>query len=51
MKRIGYDADTQTYTFQDADGSVWKGAAGAEYSEMTKGVSTSLLFPAVSYYS
>lgn len=39
MKRIGYDADTQTYTFQDADGSVWKGAAGAEYSEMTKGVS------------
>ncbi|KAF8892860.1 hypothetical protein CPB85DRAFT_1230453 [Mucidula mucida] len=36
MERIGYDADSQTYTFRDADGSIWKGAEGAEYSEMTK---------------
>jgi len=31
MRRIGYDADTQTYTYGDADGSVWQGAPGARY--------------------
>ncbi|KAJ6617412.1 hypothetical protein B0H10DRAFT_1797371 [Mycena sp. CBHHK59/15] len=37
MKRIGYDADTRRYYFRDQDGSVWQGAEGAEFSEMTRG--------------
>ncbi|KAF8640850.1 hypothetical protein AX17_000498 [Amanita inopinata Kibby_2008] len=36
MKRIGYDADEGCYYFRDSDGSVWRGAEGARYSEMTK---------------
>ena len=37
MTRIGYDADTQRYTFRDSDGSIWQGPEGAEYGEMTRG--------------
>lgn len=40
MERIGYDSDTQTYFYRDANGDTWKGAEGAEgaeYSEMTRG--------------
>jgi len=29
MARIGYDADTQVYTYRDTDGSIWEGAPGA----------------------
>ena len=36
MKRIGYDADTQTYTFRDADGSIWE--SGQQYGKITRGV-------------
>ncbi|KAK0429652.1 hypothetical protein ARMSODRAFT_948113 [Armillaria solidipes] len=36
MERIGYDSDTQTYFYRDANGDTWKGAEGAEYSEMTR---------------
>ncbi|RDB19369.1 hypothetical protein Hypma_013425 [Hypsizygus marmoreus] len=36
MKRTGYDADTGRYYFQDRDGSIWQGAEGAEFSEMTR---------------
>jgi len=36
MKRIGYDSDTQCYYFKDRDGSIWRGAPGARYSEMTR---------------
>ncbi|KAI1144275.1 carbohydrate-binding module family 50 protein [Hypoxylon sp. FL0543] len=31
MQRIGYDADAQTYTFRDADGSIWESAPGNRY--------------------
>ncbi|ETS87054.1 hypothetical protein PFICI_00882 [Pestalotiopsis fici W106-1] len=31
MTRIGYDADDQTYTFRDADGSIWESAPGSQY--------------------
>ncbi|MCJ1383305.1 hypothetical protein MMC17_006418 [Xylographa soralifera] len=31
MQRVGYDADTQIYTYQDSDGSYWEGAPGARY--------------------
>ncbi|KAF4122068.1 LysM domain [Geosmithia morbida] len=34
MTRVGYDADTQVYTFQDSDGSLWEGAPGAEYGQL-----------------
>ena len=36
MRRIGYDADTQTYTYRDADGSLWEGAPGARYGKLTQ---------------
>ncbi|KII94214.1 carbohydrate-binding module family 50 protein [Plicaturopsis crispa FD-325 SS-3] len=37
MKRVGYDADTSQYFFRDtSDGSLWRGAQGAEFGEMTK---------------
>ncbi|KAJ3532019.1 hypothetical protein NM208_g8625 [Fusarium decemcellulare] len=28
MERVGYDADSQVYTFRDADGSYWESAPG-----------------------
>ncbi|KAF7507390.1 hypothetical protein GJ744_010449 [Endocarpon pusillum] len=31
MRRVGYDADTQRYTFEDTDGSYWEGPEGAQY--------------------
>ncbi|KAL8285039.1 hypothetical protein RB597_002224 [Gaeumannomyces tritici] len=36
MTRIGYDADTETYTFRDADGSIWESAPGSRYGNLTK---------------
>ncbi|KAK4114401.1 hypothetical protein N656DRAFT_767371 [Canariomyces notabilis] len=34
MVRIGYDADTQIYTFRDADGSLWEGEPGCRYGKL-----------------
>lgn len=34
MTRVGYDSDTQVYTYQDADGSLWEGAPGVEYGQL-----------------
>lgn len=34
MTRVGYDADTQTYTYRDADGSLWRGAPGVQYGKL-----------------
>lgn len=36
MQRIGYDADDQTYTFRDADGSIWESAPGCQYGQLTR---------------
>lgn len=36
MVRVGYDADSQVYTFRDADGSLWEGPSGCEYGHLTK---------------
>lgn len=36
MSRVGYDAESQTYTYRDADGSYWEGAPGAEYGHLTR---------------
>ncbi|KAI1355563.1 carbohydrate-binding module family 50 protein [Xylaria sp. FL0043] len=36
MQRIGYDADTQTYTFRDADGSIWESAPGNRYGQLRR---------------
>lgn len=36
MVRVGYDADTQVYTFRDTDGSLWEGPPGCEYGHLTK---------------
>ena len=38
MKRIGYDADSGRYYFRDSDGTLWKGAEGVEFGEMTRGM-------------
>lgn len=35
MKRVGYDADTQTYTFRDADGTLYESAPGCRFGELT----------------
>jgi hypothetical protein len=37
MKRIGYDADTQVYTYQDDEGGIWEGAPGNRYGELHRG--------------
>lgn len=34
MTRVGYDADTQVYTFEDSDGSLWESAPGCEYGQL-----------------
>ncbi|KAM3439838.1 hypothetical protein NHJ13734_003571 [Beauveria thailandica] len=36
MTRVGYDADTGVYTFQDSDGSYWEGASGSRYGRLTR---------------
>lgn len=36
MVRVGYDSDTQTYTFRDADGSLWEGPPGSTYGRLTQ---------------
>lgn len=36
MTRVGYDADTQVYTFKDAYGSYWESAPGCEYGQLTR---------------
>ena len=36
MRRVGYDADTQTYTFRDSDGSHWESAPGNRYGRLTQ---------------
>ncbi|XXG96847.1 Biotrophy-associated secreted protein 2 [Hypoxylon texense] len=41
MQRIGYDADTQIYTFRDTDGSIWESAPGNQYGQLHR-VSTAL---------
>lgn len=43
FQRIGYDADSQTYTFRDTrDGSLWEGPVGVEYGELRRSESISL---------
>ena len=34
MHRVGYDADSQTYTYQDADGSLWESEPAMEYGRL-----------------
>lgn len=34
MQRVGYDADTQAYTYQDADGTIWEGEEGSQYGPL-----------------
>ncbi|KAM0287017.1 hypothetical protein ACHAQH_000702 [Verticillium albo-atrum] len=36
MTRTGYDADTQTYSYRDSDGSHWEGAPGNEFGHLTR---------------
>jgi len=36
MRRIGYDADTQVYTYQDDEGGIWEGAPGNRYGELKR---------------
>lgn len=39
MVRIGYDADTQTYTYQDNNnGTLWEGPEGARYGTLRQGI-------------
>ncbi|KAF4980417.1 hypothetical protein FZEAL_3570 [Fusarium zealandicum] len=36
MQRVGYDADSQVYTFRDVDGSYWESAPGNQYGRLSK---------------
>ncbi|KAI1188709.1 carbohydrate-binding module family 50 protein [Nemania serpens] len=36
MQRIGYDADSQVYTFRDTDGSIWESAPGNRYGKLRR---------------
>jgi len=36
MTRVGYDADTQRYSYQDADGHYWEGPAGSRYGQLRR---------------
>ena len=39
FRRVGYDADTQRYTYQRlADGTEWEGPAGSRYGELRRGM-------------
>lgn len=37
MKRVGYDADTQTYYYRDRSGILYQGSGGAQYGELRPG--------------
>ncbi|KAF2430839.1 hypothetical protein EJ08DRAFT_212560 [Tothia fuscella] len=34
MTRVGYDADTERYSFQDRDGNYWEGPPGSRYGTL-----------------
>ncbi|EGN93732.1 carbohydrate-binding module family 50 protein [Serpula lacrymans var. lacrymans S7.3] len=36
MKRVGYDSDSSSYYFRSSDGSLYKGAEGAEFGQLTR---------------
>jgi hypothetical protein len=36
MQRVGYDADTQKYSFRDASGSFFESAPGARYGKLVR---------------
>ncbi|GAW22245.1 hypothetical protein ANO14919_117810 [Xylariales sp. No.14919] len=36
MQRIGYDADTQTYTFRDAQGAIWESTPGNRFGHLQR---------------
>jgi hypothetical protein len=44
MCRIGYDADSQTYTFRDSKGTLYTGPEGARYGELKKGKAKSFAY-------
>jgi len=47
MTRIGYDADTQIYTYRDSDGSHWEGAPGCKYGKLHRVQYTAPPLPSV----
>jgi hypothetical protein len=47
MTRVGYDADTQVYTYRDSDGSYWEGAPGCQYGRLHRVRSATPPLPSV----
>ncbi|KAK4099028.1 hypothetical protein N658DRAFT_498841 [Parathielavia hyrcaniae] len=45
MTRVGYDADTQVYTYRDSDGSHWEGAPGSRYGRLHRVTSAARPLP------
>jgi len=45
MTRVGYDGDTQVYTYQDTDGSYWEGAPGVKYGRLSRVKQTAPVLP------
>jgi len=36
MTRIGYDADTQQYTYRDRGGHIWEGPPGCQWGVLSR---------------
>lgn len=36
MERVGYDADTEVYTYQDEQGNYWQGEPGTRYGQLQR---------------
>ncbi|KAM0243944.1 hypothetical protein ACHAP5_006707 [Fusarium lateritium] len=36
MKKVGYDADEQVYTFKDVNGTLWKSKPGSKHGKLTR---------------
>jgi len=43
MQRVGYDADSRTYTYRDEQGSFWEGEPGARYGVLRPSMYLSLI--------
>lgn len=50
FKRIGYDADNATYTYEDSDGNRYEGAPSCEYGVLTKSKNCPYYFPYLLHY-
>jgi hypothetical protein len=44
---MSYDADTQTYSYRDSDGSYWEGAPGCKYGKLYRVLNAAPPLPSI----